>query len=166
MSQRFELRHLGRDLTVEIREQDLVAGAQTVRFDAIREVRVTRIGTLEVCVLRLAAGGEHTFATDEAARRGAFASAVRALWAALAARKVPFVAGSWLMAGMIATIVVVVGVLGALVYAGVIDAPAFARRGGVLALVCAILGPVGVVRSRPRAISSAAELDAALPRAG
>lgn len=164
MSQRFELRHLGRDLTVEVREHDLVAGAQTLRFDAIREVRVARIGTLEVCVLRLVAGGEHTFATDEASRRAAFASAVRALWAALAARKVPFVAGSWMLAGMIATIVVVVGVLGALVYAGVIVAPRFARRGGVLAVVCAILGPIGVFKARPRALSSAAELDAVLPR--
>jgi len=164
MSPRFDLRHLGRDLTVEVREHDLVAGAQTITFDAIREVRVSRIGTLEVCVLRLVAGGEHTFATDEAARRPAFAGAVRALWAALAARQVPFVSGSWLIAGMIATITVVVGVLGALVFTGVIDAPAFARRGGMLALVCAVLGPVGAFTSRPRALTSAAALDAALPR--
>jgi len=164
MSQRSELRHLGRDVSVEVREQDVVVGAQTFRFDAIREVRVARIGNLEMCVLRLDGGGEHTIATDEAARRGAFASAVRALWAGLEGRQVPFVTGSWLLAGIIGTIAVVVGVLGALVYTRVIDAPAFARRGGVLALVCAIVGPVGVFQGRPRAISSAAALDAALPR--
>jgi hypothetical protein len=64
MSLRFELRHLGRDTTVEVREH------RPGRFDTIREVRVARIGTLEVCALRLEGGGDHTAAYAQSVRCG------------------------------------------------------------------------------------------------
>lgn len=165
MSETFELRQNGRDRAVTLEDRALVIGGHTTGLDAIRQVGIARIGTLHICTLHMDGDREQTFATDEASHRANFAAAVRALYAALASRRVPFVAGSKVAAAIILTASAVCGLVGALFFLGVIDAPAFALRGGMLALVCGIAGPIGAVRSLPKKLSSEAELDAVLPKA-
>ena len=127
----------------------MILGSHTIAFDTIRKVVIGRIGEHEMCALHLDGGKELTFGTDEAATRAAYGDAVRAVWAALAPRSVPFVSGAWFLAGTVATIALVCGVLGALLFLGVIDAPGYARKGAIVAALCAIGGPIIAFRSRP-----------------
>jgi hypothetical protein len=165
MGQRYELRRLGQVQSVEVQDRDLILGSRTIAFDTIRKVVIGRLGEHEMCSLHLDGGQELTFGTDEASTRAAYADAVRAVWAALASRNVPFVSGAWLLAGTVATITLACGVAGALLFFGVIDAPAHANRGAIVAVLCAIGGPIVAFRSRPKKLSTEAELEAALPRA-
>lgn len=168
MSERYLLRHLGREVAYGLDERALTitveGNERRIELDAIRAVRVARIGNLEMCALSLDAGKESTLATDEAGSRAAYASLVLALYRALASRGVPFVGGSTFIVVLIAVICVVLGAVGALLYLGVIDAPQFQTRGMILALVCAVVGPIAAFRARPKPVQSEAELTALLPR--
>lgn len=163
MTGRFVLRRLGQEQIVEVQDRDVILGSRTIAFDTIRKVVIGRIGEHEMCGLHLDGGQEYTFGTDEKSTRAAYADAVRAVWAALAPRSVPFVSGAWLLAGTVATIAVICAVVGALLFLGVIDAPAYARRGAIVAVLCAIGGPIVALRSRPKKLSTERELEAALP---
>lgn len=164
------LRHLGREVHVQLAGDAVVfsdaSGAEARRIDlvSIRAVRLARIGTLETCELTLDDATKRTIATDEAACRAAFAAIVSGLHERLASRRVPFFAGSWLVVMIIVASCVVLGIVGLLLYLGVLDLPAFRGRGMVLAIVAALLGPIGAWTARPRALSSAAELNKRLPR--
>ncbi|MBL8945346.1 MAG: hypothetical protein JNK45_19435 [Myxococcales bacterium] len=164
------LRHVERELLVRLTADALVlrdassTEPRTIPFASIRAVKLARIGTLEGCELTLDDGSARTLSTDEAACRPAWAAIVRGLYDELAPRGVPFVAGSWLVVAILVVSCVVLGIVGALLYLGVIDAPAFRRRGIVLAIVCMVLGPIGAWAARPRAVRDAAALAKHLPR--
>jgi hypothetical protein len=164
------LRHLDRELRVRLAADALVlldatdAEPRTIPFASIRAVKLARIGNLELCELTLDDATTRTLSTDEAACRPAWTAIVRGLFDALAPRGVPFVGGSWLVVAILVVSCVVLGIAGALLYLGVIDAPAFRRRGLVLAVVCAVLGPIGAWAARPRTIRDAAALAKRLPR--
>jgi hypothetical protein len=168
MSERYALRHLGRDIEYALDDRALSMSIEgnerRIELDGIRAVRVARIGTLEICALTLDGGKESTIATDEPASRAAFASLVRALYAALASRNVPFVGGSMLIVSIIAASCVAVAILGACLYVGVIDVPGLQTRGAIVALVCVLVGPFMAYRARPKPVRSEAELTALLPR--
>lgn len=167
MSERYALRHIGRDVEYVVDERALVTriegNERRVELDGIRSVRIARLGNLEMCVLSLDGDEETTIATDEAGSRPAFRSLVLALYGALASRSVPFVCGSMFIVTVIAVISGVLASLGVLLHLGVIDAPQFQTRGTVLALVCAIVGPFVAFRARPKPVQSEAELIEMLP---
>ncbi len=164
------LRHLGRELRVRLAADALVLWdasspePRTIPLSSIRAAKLARIGTLETCELTLDDGSARTLSTDEAACRPAWAAIVRGLFDQLAPRGVPFVAGSWLVVGVIVISCVVLGIVGALLYLGVIDAPALRRRGIALAIACAVLGPIGAWAARPAAIRDEAALTKRLPQ--
>lgn len=168
MSERYVLRHVGREIAYVLEDRALLLTFQgserRIELDAIRSVRVARIGTLHACALTLDGGSETTIATDEPGSRAAFTSLVQALYAALASRNVPFVGGSMLVVSIIAVSCVAVAVLGACLYLGVIDAPGLETRGAIVALVCVLVGPFMAYRARPKPVMSEAELTALLPR--
>jgi len=151
----------GSDLVVT----DATTGTERrVSLATVRSARIARLGNVEICALALEGGREDAIATDERGCRADFAALVRELYAALSPRSVPFARGSWLIAGVVATSCAAGLALGLAVYLGVIDAPQYAVRALVGAIVSAVFGPVGVWTARPRAIRTDAELDAALPR--
>lgn len=169
LSHTWMLSHLGRDLEVRLDDRglELVAGTSPparIELEAIRSVRIARLGSLEMCVLGLGQRREHTLSTDEPKTRPAFTALVRALYPPLTARGVPFVAGSSLLLGLIVVICVVTLAVGLGVYLGILDAPAFRSRGLVLAIVSLLGGPVIAWRARPKPISSEAQLVAVLPK--
>jgi len=159
---------MGRDIEYVLDEGALLLTFQgserRIDLDAIRGARVARIGTLHVCALTLDGGKETTIATDESGSRAAFTSLVRALYAALASRSVPFVSGSMLIVSIIAVSCVAVAVLGVSLYLGLIDVPGLQTRGAIVALVCVLVGPFMAFRARPKPVRSEAELTALLPR--
>ena len=170
MSEPFVLRHLGRERRYALDGSDLVVVDGTtgterrVGLGTIHGVRLARIGNLEICALMLERGREEVIATDERGSRADLSALVRALHAALASRSVPFVRGSWLIAGVLAASCAASFAAGLSLYLGVIEAPAFATRGIVVAVVSALLGPLGVWTSRPRALRTDADIEAVLPR--
>lgn len=163
------LRHLGRELRARFDGDALVlrdaaaTAPRTIPFASIRAVKLARIGTVEICELTLDDATRRTLSTDEPECRPAYATLVRSLFDQLAPRGVPFVAGSWLVVAIIVASCIVVGILGVLVYFGVIEFPAMRARGMVLATVCAFIGPIGAWTARPRSIRDTGELAKRLP---
>lgn len=139
------------------------AQARRIPLSDIRSVRITRIGTLEVCELSLTGDSKQLLATDDRDSRAGYAALVRALHDRLAPRGVPFVSGAWFLVVMVFAISVVCGVLAALVVTGTIDAPAFERRAWVAMILCALMGPLALWKARPKPVDRAA-LEAMLPR--